>query len=260
MRIEAKDKDCALLVKNLNKSFGGVKAISDVSLSLAEGKSRVLIGPNGAGKTTLFNLITGEIPMDSGEIFLFGQNISRSSVQKRSELNLARTYQISNLFKEMTVEENLFLALKGRHWEEPAKRLIPFLTNWRHYKKRRERIEEVALSVGLEKKMKTTVSSLSHGEQRQLELGMALAPNPRVILFDEPLAGLSPQERKFMGELVKRLAQEKIALIIEHDMDFALSITENVTVLNHGVVVAEGSPREIKDNPAVHKIYKLTGS
>lgn len=248
----------ALLLKNLTKSFGGVKAIHNVTMSLAEGKSRVLIGPNGAGKTTLFNLITGEIPMDDGEIYLFGENISCSPVQKRSDLGLARTYQISNLFKDLTVEENLFLALKGDNWEDAGRKKIVFLHNWNTYKKRAERIKEVAASVALENKLKTIVSSLSHGEQRQLELGMALAPNPRVILFDEPLAGLSPQERKFMGELVRRLAHEKIVLIIEHDMDFALSITENVTVLNHGVVVAEGSPQEIKDNPDVHKIYKLT--
>ncbi|NLI90678.1 MAG: ABC transporter ATP-binding protein [Peptococcaceae bacterium] len=249
----------ALAVKNLTKSFGGVKAIHNVTISLAEGKSRVLIGPNGAGKTTLFNLITGEIPMDSGEICLFGENISQSSIQTRSNLGLARTYQISNLFKEMTVEENLFLSLAGGQWEDKDKKIV-FLHNWKTYKKRVARINEVAESVALENKLRTTVSSLSHGEQRQLELGMALAPNPKVILFDEPLAGLSPQERKFMGELVRRLAQEKIALIIEHDMDFALSITENVTVLNHGVIVAEGSPQEIKNNPEVHKIYKLTGN
>lgn len=258
--MNSETKSPALVVKNLTKSFGGVKAIDSVTVSLAEGKSRVLIGPNGAGKTTLFNLITGEIPMDSGEIYLFGENISQGSIQKRSQLGLARTYQISNLFKEMTVEENLFLALNGSKWEDEGQKKVMFLHNWSTYRKRMERIKEVAFSVALENKLKTTVSSLSHGEQRQLELGMALAPNPMIILFDEPLAGLSPKERKFMGELVTRLAIEKIALIIEHDMDFALSITDNVTVLNHGAVVAEGSPQEIKNNPDVHKIYKLTGS
>lgn len=254
-----KTTEPVLIVNNLTKSFGGVKAIDNVSLSLSEGKSRVLIGPNGAGKTTLFNLITGEILMNSGEIFLYGENISRSPVQRRSELGLTRTYQISNLFKEMTVQENLFLALNSKHWEDGTGKKILFFHNWINYKKRMDRIKEVAVDVALENKLRTTVSNLSHGEQRQLELGMALAPNPRVILFDEPLAGLSPQERRYMAELVRKIAQQKIALIIEHDMEFALSITENVTVLNHGQVIAEGSPQEVKDNPDVHKIYKLTG-
>lgn len=249
----------ALAVQNVTKSFGGVKAIDNVTLTLSKGNSRVLIGPNGAGKTTLFNLITGEISMDSGSISLFGENITHSSVQRRSALGLSRTYQISNLFKEMTVQENLFLALKSRHWDDEDKKIV-FLHNWSIYGKRIKRIKEVAANVALENKLKTTVNNLSHGEQRQLELGMALAPDPEVILFDEPLAGLSPQERRYMAELVSRIAKEKITLIIEHDMEFALSITDNVTVLNHGKVVAEGSPKEIKENPEVHKIYKLTGA
>lgn len=246
----------ALRVNNLSKSFGGVKAIDNVALTLAEGRSRVLIGPNGAGKTTLFNLITGEIPMDEGEIQLFGEDISHEKVQKRSELGLTRTYQITNLFKELTAEENLYLSLKGKVWNSQRN----FSSLWRAWgkeKKRIRRIEEVLASVGLGSKRQTLVSSLSHGEQRQLELGMAIAPNPRVIFFDEPMAGLSPNERVFMGRLIRKLAAEKMILVIEHDMDFALSLTNDVTVMDHGRVIAEGTPDQIKSDPNVQKIYKL---
>jgi branched-chain amino acid transport system ATP-binding protein len=246
----------ALVVRGIRKAFGGVNAINDVSLSLDGGKSRMLIGPNGAGKTTLFNLISGEIRQDSGEIYMFGMNVSDSSVQRRSELGLARTYQICNLFKELTVEENVFLSLKAKDWNEPGS-YLSFMTSWQRNKKRVARAREVARSVALEDKLGTCVSNLSQGEQRQLELAMALAPEPRIILFDEPMAGLSTAERVFIGALVSRLARERIVLAIEHDMDFALSITDHVTVLDHGTVVAEGSPAEIKANREVKRIYKL---
>lgn len=246
----------ALTVRSLSKSFGGVKAIDNVSLTLDIGCSRVLIGPNGAGKTTLFNLITGEIPMDEGEIYLFGVDISHEKIQKRSELGLTRTYQISNLFKDLTVEENLYLSLKDKEWNSQGN-FSSLWTSWMKSHKRVQRIEEVLASVGLERKGQTLVSSMAHGEQRQLELGMAIASNPRIIFFDEPMAGLSPNERVFMGKLIRKLAAEKIVLVIEHDMDFALSLTNDVTVLDHGRVIAEGRPDEIKSNPNVQKIYKL---
>jgi len=247
-------KEPALAVKNVSKAFGGVKAVNNVSLTLDAGRSRVLIGPNGAGKTTLFNLITGEIPMDSGEIYIFGSDVSKSSVQKRSGLGLTRTYQISNLFKELTVEENLYLSL--RNWGREGS-LPSLLSSWRKNKVKIERIKEVAQSIALDNKLNTPVSNLSHGEQRQLELGMAIASDPKIILFDEPMAGLSPSERAFLRNLIIKLAIEKIILVIEHDMDFALSITNDVTVLDRGVIIAEGTPEEIKNNKEVQKIYKL---
>ncbi|MHB8278230.1 MAG: ABC transporter ATP-binding protein [Candidatus Humimicrobiaceae bacterium] len=247
----------ALVVNNVSKSFGGVRAIDNVSLVIDQERSRVLIGPNGAGKTTLFNLITGEIPIDSGEIYIFGFNVSKCSVQKRSELGLARTYQICNLFKEITVEENIYLALKSKEWNE-QNNMFSFITPWQKNKNRMKRIKEVIKIVALEdNKSHTLVSSLSHGEQRQLELGIAIAPNPKIVLIDEPMAGLSPTERGFISKLISKLAQEKIICVIEHDMDFALSITNNITVLDHGKVMAEGSPEEIKRNREVNKIYGL---
>jgi branched-chain amino acid transport system ATP-binding protein len=249
-------RSAALVVEKVCKSFGGVRAINEVSLVLDRGMSRVLIGPNGAGKTTLFNLISGEIRQDSGSISIFGTDVSDASVQRRSELGIARTYQICNLFKDLTVEENVFLSLKSGEWNEPGS-ILSFMTSWQRNKKRTDRAREAVAGVALGAKLATRVSSLSHGEQRQLELAMALAPNPRIILFDEPMAGLSASERVFIGRLVARLAKERIVLAIEHDMDFALSITDHITVLDHGAVVAEGSPDEIRGNGDVKKIYKL---
>ena len=214
-----------------------------------------MIGPNGAGKSTLFNLITGEIPLDEGRVFIYGEDVTKKAVQRRSELGLSRTYQISNLFHELTVKENMYLALQGKGWELPN--FFSFFIPWFKNEKRTSRVKEVAESVALENKLDTLVSNLSHGEQRQLELGIALAPDPDIILFDEPMAGLSPSERVFMKKLITRLATEKIILAIEHDMDFALSLTKEVTVLHQGATIADGSPDEIKQNEDVRKIYKL---
>jgi len=245
----------ALMVKSVSKSFGGVKAINNVSLTVDTGRSRVIIGPNGAGKTTLFNLITGEIPLDGGELYIFGENVTKAPIQRRSELGLARTYQISNLFNELTVEENLYLALRGTEWK--TNHLFPFFIPWFKNKAKLKKAREIADSVALDNRLNTLVSNLSHGEQRQLELGIAIAPDPKIILFDEPMAGLSPSERGFMRKLISRLASEKIILAIEHDMDFALSLTNDVTVMDQGSVLAEGTPDEIKQNENVRTIYKL---
>ncbi|AXF56060.1 ABC transporter ATP-binding protein [Salicibibacter kimchii] len=245
----------ALEVRNVSKAFGGVNAINEVSLVVDSGRSGVMIGPNGAGKTTLFNLITGEALLDDGEIYIFGENVTKAPVQRRSELGLARTYQISNLFHELTVEENLYLGLKGK--ERDTKRLFSFVIPWFKNQERIYKVQDVAESVGLEQKLDTIVSNLSHGEQRQLELGMALAPDPKIVLFDEPMAGLSPSERSFMKKLIGRLASQKIILAIEHDMDFALSLTNHVTVMHQGAVLAQGTPEDIKQNEDVLTIYKL---
>lgn len=246
----------ALLIKNVTKFFGGVKAVSDVSFTLDATKSKVLIGPNGAGKSTLFNLITGELSMDKGEVHLFGFDLSNSSVQKRAELGLSRTYQLSNLFKSMTVEENLFLSLRNSKWGK-ENWFLTGLLNWQNNSQKTKRIQEIAHSVSLESRLKETVSNLSHGEQRQLEIGMAIAPDPKLILLDEPLAGLSVAERASMHELILKLVAEKPMLIIEHDMDFALSITDHVIVLSQGSLIASGHPEAIKKDTDVQKIYKL---
>ena len=248
----------ALVVEGVSKFFGGVRAVDQVSLTLDTGMSTVMIGPNGAGKTTLFNLIAGVYPLDEGRITLFGEDISKASIQRRSELGLVRTYQTCNLFKELTVEENLYLSLKNSPWRASGGLLEPFLP-WTWDKKRKERIWEICQVMQLEDLKDTLVLNMSHGQQRQLELGMAIISDPKIILFDEPMAGLSPTERVFIGELIRKLAREKIILVIEHDMDFALRITDRIAVLDQGRLIKVGTPQEIQSDQEVQKIYKLQG-
>ena len=248
----------ALVVEGVSKFFGGVRAVDQVSLTLDTGMSTVMIGPNGAGKTTLFNLIAGVYPLDEGRITLFGEDISKASIQRRSELGLVRTYQTCNLFKELTVEENLYLSLKNSPWRASGGLLEPFLP-WTWDKKRKERIWEICQVMQLEDLKDTLVLNMSHGQQRQLELGMAIISDPKIILFDEPMAGLSPTERVVIGERIRKLAREKIILVIEHDMDFALRITDRIAVLDHGRLIKVGTPQEIQSDQEVQKIYKLQG-
>ena len=246
----------ALVIENISKSFGGVNAVKDVSFCMDAKESMVLIGPNGAGKTTLFNLITGAIPLDSGKITLYGEDISKSPVQRRSELGLMRTYQICNLFNGLTIEENLYLSLKNSKWRAP-RGYKDYFVSWRKNKVRMERISEILKEVQLESLRHTKVESISHGEQRQLELGMALITDPKIVLLDEPMAGLSATERVFIGEIIKRIAKEKLILVIEHNIEFAMSLTNRVAVMNFGSLVTIGTPTEIHSSSEVQQIYKL---
>jgi branched-chain amino acid transport system ATP-binding protein len=237
-----------LEVTGASKYFGGVAAVHQVNLALVSGERRALIGPNGAGKTTLFNVVTGELPLDKGKIELFGTNATRLTVQRRKDLGLCRTYQISNLFLGLTVEENFFLAVDGSRLPKPWH-------PWKRDQARRERARQACRSVGLENRFRSRVDELSHGERRQLEVGLALSTNPKLILLDEPCAGLSPTERKQMMDLITRLDPGVTVLLIEHDMDIALRVTHYVTVMNEGTVVAEGNPEQIRANELVQRIY-----
>jgi branched-chain amino acid transport system ATP-binding protein len=247
----------ALVLKNVSKSFGGIDAVSKVDLTVMEGESRALIGPNGAGKTTLFNLVTGEIVLDEGRILLFGKDLTGEPVQKRIASQLGRTYQVSNLFSQLTVQENLFLA----SWQTRRKRASLAATlfrSWRKFENQRRYIAKIAQRVGLEDKLDTTVDELSHGAHRQLELGITLAHKPRILLLDEPMAGLSVAERGFMTDLIISLKPEITVVIIEHDIDVAFSIADQVSVLHRGAIIAEGSPTQIENNPEVQQIYTLS--
>lgn len=237
-----------LALHRVCKSFGGVAAVRDVDLVVEFGERRALIGPNGAGKTTLFNLVTGELRPDKGVVRLFGTDVTSRSVQRRAALGLGRTYQVSNLFLALTVEENLFLALNGG-------KLPHLLRPWTAHTVGRRRAAEVARRVGLEGRLETPVGELSHGEQRQLELGLALSTDPRLIMLDEPSAGLSPSERRRMIELIAGLSRDVTVLLIEHDMDIALGVTDRVTVMHQGAVIAEGNPEEIRSHGQVQQIY-----
>jgi branched-chain amino acid transport system ATP-binding protein len=244
------DQRHALAVRSVSKSFGGVHAVRSTNLFVPVGERRALIGPNGAGKTTLFNVIAGELPADEGKIELFGTEITKKTVQERAKLGLGRTYQISQLFLELTVEENLFLAGGSNNTLE-----FRFLKSWRDYGEERRWARQVAEQVGLAEHLDQKVSEISHGLQRQLEVGMAIAMRPRLIMLDEPAAGLSPSERLILSRLIKDLPRQVTLILIEHDMEIVLDLADTITVLHHGSVIAEGTPAEIKVNQEVQDVY-----
>jgi branched-chain amino acid transport system ATP-binding protein len=244
------DAVAALELVNVTKAFGGLLANDGVSLTLAAGERRAIIGPNGAGKTTLFSLISGEQPPTGGTIRLFGRDVTRLPPYRRAALGLARTYQITNLFPKLTALDNCLLAVQAL---SPIKfhvhrALASYTDHW-------QRARDVLGSVGLADKEREDVRNLSHGEQRQLEIALALAGSPRLLLLDEPTAGLSPAESQLMVELLKRLDPAISILVIEHDMDVAFAVTDHITVLHYGRVVAEGLAHEVRTNPLVQEIY-----
>ncbi|MEO7404746.1 MAG: ABC transporter ATP-binding protein [Burkholderiales bacterium] len=240
----------ALEVANLSKVFGGLRAVADVSLTVAPGERRVIIGPNGAGKTTLFHCITGTLPPTTGSIELFGQEITPLTEHARTALGIGRTFQISNVFTDLTLADNVRLAAIGttpRKWTmHRAIDRFPDL---------RDRALESLRRVGLHGRADAEVKHLSYGERRQLELALALVGSPRVLFLDEPCAGLSPSERRRIFELVSALPRSITILMIEHDMDIALGLADRVTVLHHGAVIVEGSPDEIRAHPEVREVY-----
>jgi len=248
------DQPHALVVKEISKSFGGVHAVRSADLVVPVGERRALIGPNGAGKTTLFNLITGAMKPDHGTIEIFGIDITTRSIQDRSRLGLGRTYQISQLLPDLSVEENLYLAGKTS-----KKLALQFIKPWQKYDDEKEWAYQVASQVGLEDHMDDKVAEISHGLQRQLEVGMAIAMRPRLIMLDEPAAGLSPSERLVLIGLIKKLPTDVTLILIEHDMEVVLDIADQITVLNRGSVIAEGTPEQIRNNQEVQDIY-LGGS
>ena len=240
----------ALSLTGLVKDFGGLRAVDGVSLVVQPGEHRAIIGPNGAGKTTLFSLISGEQRPSGGTITLFGRDVTRLPPHRRAGLGLARTYQITNLFPRLSALDNCLLAVQALL---PVKlHLLRAVTRYPHLF---ERATAVLESVGLGAKRDEAVRNLSHGEQRQLEIGLALAGAARLILLDEPTAGLSPAESHLMTELLKRLDPAITLLIIEHDMDVAFALADRITVIHYGRVVADGLAQAVKDDPLVQEIY-----
>ena len=245
----------ALRVQGLTKSFGGLCAVNAVALSVAQGERRALIGPNGAGKTTLFNLIAGDLTPTAGRIAVFGRDVTRMPPHRRAALGLSRTFQINDLFPSLTIFENMMLAA---HALLPSK-LMP-LRPIRSYSAQCARAREVLAAVGLDGREDAVVRTLSHGVQRKLEIAMALAGRPRLLLLDEPAAGLSPAESHHVVALLQKLDPAMSVVIIEHDMDVAFRVAERVTVLHNGKVLADGSRDEVKVNPRVAEIYLGSGA
>jgi branched-chain amino acid transport system ATP-binding protein len=239
----------ALTLSNVTRAFGALRAVDDVSLSVTAGQKYAVLGSNGAGKTTLFNAITGDFPPTAGRIQFFGEDITALPPHERIRKGLRRTYQSSLLFRDLTVRDNLFLAVRG-------------VANGR-YSFRRAGVghaSSLATQELLERARLTHiadefVANLAHGQQRQLEIGMALAGAPRLILFDEPAAGLSPAERRELVLLLRSLPSHMSFVLIEHDLDIALRVVEKVTVMHNGKVLKTGTPEQIENDAQVQAIY-----
>lgn len=239
-----------LRAERLYKNFGALEVTQNVSINVDTGMRHAIIGPNGAGKTTLFNLLAGELKPLSGTIFLDGRDVTSLPPNRRARLGLSRSYQRSNVFAGLTVRENLLLAdiaKSGRgcvFWEDVFSQRAPA-----------RMVEEVAELVGLAGDLDRIVSHLAYGSVRQLEIGLALATQPRVLLLDEPTSGMSPEESERMLSLVGELPRELAVLIIEHDMDMIFETADRITVLNYGQVLMEGTPEEVRASSAVRETY-----
>ena len=240
----------ALTINKLCKAFGGLRVTTDVNLDVEPGERRLIIGPNGAGKTTLFNLITGDLTADAGSVRLFGQELTEMPTQRRVHLGLARTYQILTLFPRERLVHNVVLSLLGldqRRWNPWS-----ILTaNGDLYASAQTALERVGLGEAAER----IVAETSYGERRRLELAMALGQKPKVLLLDEPLAGLSQPERQRIRALLDAIPRDVTIVMIEHDMDTALAFAERITVLHYGEVIVEGTRAEVVADPRTREVY-----
>ena len=240
----------ALAVSGLSKSFGGLNVTANVNLAVEPGERRLIIGPNGAGKTTLFNLITGEITPDSGSIVLFGRDITRLASRNRAHLGMARTYQIITLFARDTILRNVTLALLG---------LSPLRWNPLIGLDRQEHLMTAGRAalerVGLGHIADRPLAETSYGEKRRVEIAMALAQNPKVLLLDEPFAGLSIDERSDVRKLLVAIPRDVTIVMIEHDMDTALDLADRITLMHFGEVIVEGTRAEVVADPRTREVY-----
>ena len=240
----------ALEVTMLRKSFGGLPVTSDVSFTVMPGERRLILGPNGAGKTTLFNLITGDLKADAGSIKLFGTEMIQMSVHQRTHLSLARTYQIITLFNKDILLHNVVLSLMGL---SPSRwNVFTHLGRYGHFE---EEAMRVLTLVGLDRAAHRPVSEVAYGDKRMLEIAMAMAQKPKLLLLDEPLAGLSKEERVRVSGLVASIPRETTVVMIEHDMDTALDLAERLLVLHYGKVIVDGERDEVIHDQRTKEVY-----
>ena len=239
-----------LELRGLRKSFGGLQATRDVSLRVMPGDRKAIIGPNGAGKTTLFNLITGIYPVTGGEVLLFGQDVTKWPSHRRTALGMARTFQVTSLFPKLTVLDNVILGIQGLR---PSKFVVwRFMTSYREVYDKAYALLDAA---GFLDRKDVEVRNLSHGEQRQLEIVLGLASDPKILLLDEPAAGLSSGESAEMAQFLMKLDPHLAILLIEHDMDVVFDVASEISVLHFGEILESGTPQQIHDSPRVQEIY-----
>ena len=241
-----------LRTEKLKKYFGVVSAADDVNLTIEKGRLTSVIGPNGAGKTTLINLLTGNILPDSGKVFFNGEEITRLPIHKRVKKGICRSFQIMNIFPKLSVYENLQIPILSY-----LNRSMRFYRPAHCHIDANERVDQLLQEIGMTDKRDLLAGTLSHGDQRLLEIGLAMAPEPKLLFLDEPTAGMNPVERVRVLENIRRLSIEKQStfVIVEHDMDIVFSLSDRIVVLHRGQILADGTPAEIKGNEDVRKVY-----
>ena len=246
----ANGREPVLELRALSKSFGGLRAVRDVTLKIMPGDRKAIIGPNGAGKTTLFNLITGIFPATSGQVVLFGQDVTGWPSHRRTALGMARTFQITSLFPKLTVLDNVLLAIQGLRRSKFV--MWRFLSSYRDFYDRAHGLLERARFLD---RKDTEVRYLSHGEQRQLEIILGLASDPKILLLDEPAAGLSSGESSEMIRFLAHLDRNLAILLIEHDMDVVFDVAEHISVLHFGEILEAGAAEQIRRSEKVQQVY-----
>jgi branched-chain amino acid transport system ATP-binding protein len=244
-----KDAVPTLRLRRVGRRFGGLHAVREVTLDVADGERRAILGPNGAGKTTLFNVISGDMEPSSGTVELFGRDVTHLPARKRAKMGLARTYQQSRMLMGIKVEDAIYLSILGVRNGHLRPVVLP------RDRGLREHARAAAERVAIAHKLSESVGALSHGEHRQLAIAMALASEPRILMLDEPASGLSRGERHLLSELLLGLDRAITLILIEHDMDVALNVAERVTMMHDGRVIVEGTPGEIRANEVVHDLY-----
>jgi branched-chain amino acid transport system ATP-binding protein len=246
------ERDVILEVRNLRKEFGGLVAVDDVSGSVEAHTLHAIIGPNGAGKTTLFNLMSGTLPPTRGQIFFRGRDITHLPPHRIAHLGIGRSFQITNIFSNLTVLENIRLAAQAMGRDN-----FRFWHHFHHFREYEEKARQIIEQVGLQGHDATLASTLSHGDKRKLELGIMLASEPEVLLLDEPTAGMSSEQVPALLDIIHDIMRvgDKTIVLVEHRMDVVMSISDLITVMHQGRILAEGTPQEIAANEAVQKAY-----
>jgi len=238
-----------LEARRLSKHFGGLIAVNRVDYRVEPGELRSIIGPNGAGKTTFFNMIAGDLPATSGQVIFKGQDVTKLSTFQRSHKGLGRTYQITNIFPRLTVLENVRIAAQSRKTTFNMWTAVP------RHRELLDKAEEIVERIRLADKRHHLAGTLAHGEQRYLEIGITLATDPELLLLDEPTAGMSPEESRQTAEFIRTLANPLTVVLVEHDMEIVMGISDRITVLHNGEVLAEGTVDEIRADTDVRRVY-----
>ena len=246
------DDNIVIKTRHLTKFFGSLAAVNDVNINIERNKLHAIIGPNGAGKTTLFNLLSGNMKPTSGEVIYNDKDLTKQPVHQRIHSGIGRSFQITNIFPNLTVHENIRLASQALE-----KKKFNIIQNVENLENTEERTQEVIKQVGLSGQTYNFARNLPHGDQRKLELGMILAPDPKVLLLDEPTAGMASEQVPILIELIQKIqeSEEKTVVLVEHNMNVVMSISDKITVMHHGEILAEGKPSEIAANEEVQIAY-----